>query len=402
MLPKGVAPSSTRDTDAHDFSVVLGGPLFRAYRLTHLSGEALELATRRVVVVSLFAWVPLLVLSAFEGSAWSGVKEPFLRDPDVQARLLIALPMMIAGELLVHRRMSLAAREFLRRGLVTDAGRPRFEAAIASALRLRNSSLAEFLLLALVYLLGITVIWHSVSALDIDSWYRHPDGDAYHVTIAGWWYRLVSLPLFQFILYRWYLRLGVWAWLLWKVVRTGLDLLPTHPDRCGGLGFLGESTYALVPLLAAHGTLFAGVAASGIAFEGRTLAEYWPGVILLATLVFLIALGPLLVFVPTLLRTKINGLQEYGLLAQHYVHDFDRKWVHDNAVAAEPLLGTSDLQSLADLGNSYQVIAGMGLMPITRETLVRLAGATLVPLVPLVLSLFSVRELLTLVLKGLG
>ena len=62
--------------------------------------------------------------------------------------------------------------------------------------------------------------------------------------------------------------------------------------------------------------------------------------------------------------------------------------------AEEPLLGSADIQSLADLGNSYGVVQDMRIVPITRDALLRLVGATLAPIVPLALTLMSLEELL--------
>ena len=69
--------------EPYDFSLVLGGPLYQIFRRAHLSGSTLELLQRRVIVISLFAWLPLLILSILEGRAWgSGVEMPFLYDVD--------------------------------------------------------------------------------------------------------------------------------------------------------------------------------------------------------------------------------------------------------------------------------------------------------------------------------
>ena len=79
--------------DPYDFSLVLGGPLFQLVARARLSGNALELLVRRVVVISLFAWLPLLILSILGGRAWGdGVRVPFLVDLEVHARFLLALP----------------------------------------------------------------------------------------------------------------------------------------------------------------------------------------------------------------------------------------------------------------------------------------------------------------------
>ena len=384
-----------------DFSLVLGGPLFQLYRLLHLAGQALEFTTRRTLVVALVAWIPLLVISLIEGTAWTGVGQPFLLDVDVNARLLIALPLLVGGELFVHRRMRLTVGAFLNRGIVTGAAQAKFEAAENSALRARDSRVAEILLLVFVYVIGVAVIWNQLVELDADTWYHRASGKTIHMTIAGWWYQWISLPLFQFILFRWYYRLGIWAFFLWRVSRCGLKLVPTHPDRSAGLGFLGAFSYALVPFLMAHGTLFAGVIGVGIFFGGRTLVSYWPTLAAFSAFVVVISLGPLLAFAEPLARTKRLGLAEYGSLAQEYVADFDGKWIRAGSARDAKLLGSSDIQSLADMANSYQVIPNIRLIPISPQVALRLIIITLSPMAPLLLTVIPARELVSMLLKGL-
>ena len=235
--------------DPRDFSIVLGGPLFQLLRWAHLSDDALLLVQKRIVVISLFAWLPLLVLSVLGGNFLKGsVAVPFLRDIEVHVRFLVAMPLLIGAELLVDRRMRPLTKQFLDRQLVPDGAMPRFEAAIASAARLRNSVIAEVLLIALVYGVGVPV-WRQSVALNAATWYATPSStDGVRLSIAGWWYAYVSLPVFQFLLVRWYFRVFIWARFLWQVSRIRLNLVPTHPDRAGGLGFLAILASAFVPL----------------------------------------------------------------------------------------------------------------------------------------------------------
>src|SRR5687768_6139900 len=85
---------------------------------------------------------------------------------------------------------------------------------------------------------------------------------------------LVSAPIFQFIQLRWYFRFFLWFLLLFRVSRLNLHLVPIHPDRTGGLGFLGASPLAFAPVLIAQGTILAGLIASRIFFGGQTLPEF--------------------------------------------------------------------------------------------------------------------------------
>ena len=113
-------------------------------------------------------------------------------------------------------------------------------------------------------------------------------------------------------------------------------------------------------------------------------------------LIFLmcIILGPLLFFVPQLAQAKRTGSREYGVLAERYVREFDSKWLRGGAPAGKPLVGSSDIQSLADLGSSFQVVREMRIMPIKRDDVLRLVVATLLPIVPLALTMMSLEELL--------
>ena len=378
-----------------DFSFILGGPLYQLFRSAHLSGDTLELLWRRIVIITLFAWLPLLVLSAYNGQLLVGTSAmPFLLDAEVNIRFLVAMPLLIGAELVVHRRMRLVGSQFLGRNLIPAAAKPRFEAAVASLFQLRNSIIAELLLIAFVYGVGVLVIWRLYTFINTDSWYTVPAVTGRRLSLAGMWYGYVSVPLFQFLLLRWYFRLFIWGRFLWQVSRIELSLVPTHPDRLGGLGFLALTAYAFLPLAAAHGVALAGMIANRIIHLGISLVAFKAEVAVVVVFVQCLVFVPLLLFAPQLARTKRNGRIEYGTLAERYVREFDTKWLRDGAPAGEPLLGSADIQSLADLNNSFEVVGGMRIMPVTKEAILVLAAATLLPVMPLLLTMMPLEEML--------
>ena len=381
--------------EPQDFSLVLGGPVFQLLRRAHITGDALELVRRRTILIALFAWLPLLALSALEGHALGGsVAVPFLRDVDVHVRFLVALPLLIVAELVVHQRMRFVLRQFHERRLIPASASNSLEAAIASAMRLRNSVLAELLLIAFVYLVGISVLWRHYMTLATPTWYATPTAAGTTLSMAGWWYGYVSLPFFQFLLLRWYFRIFIWARFLFRVSRIDLSLIPTHPDRVGGLGFLSNTAYAFVPLAAAHGAMLAGLIANRIFYQGAGLLDFKVEVAVVLAFLLCLVFGPLVVFAPRLAEAKRTGLREYGTLAERYVRDFDAKWLRGGAPAGEQLVGSADLQSLADLGNSFEVVRTMRAVPVTKEAVFQLAGVTLLPVVPLALTMMSLEDLL--------
>ena len=376
-----------------DFSLVLGGPLFKVLRRARLSGEHLELLRRRALVIAFFAWAPILLLSAFEGHALGGgIRIPFLYDIEAHVRFLVALPVLLAAELIVHQRISPAVRQFVTRRIVVPAEIPKFHAAIESTLRARNLVKLEVVLLVLVYTLGLW-LWRNQTALEAASWYALPEGGQLHLTLAGYWYIFVSLPIFQFILLRWYLRFFLWFRFLWQISRLDLRLMPTHPDRAAGLSFLRTGIFAFSPILFAQGALLAGLIASQIFYAGQSLLNFKVQVIGFVVFFLVIILSPLAVFTPHLLRAKRQGLGDYGRLASRYVHEFDEKWMKGGASVDEEFLGSGDIQSLADLGNSYEVIREMRPVPFGLKDVFRLAVTTVAPLVPLALTVVSLEEL---------
>lgn len=241
--------NTTNHSEKPDFSLALGGPLFQLLRRTYLSGDALELLHRRILVISLVAWLPLLFLSVLDGHAiGSAVRIPFLYDIDTHVRFLIALPGLIACELIVHLRLGPAVRQFEERGIVVKEELPKFNAIIGSVMRMRNSVTLEAALLILAYSIGPWA-WQIHVAPGAATWYTMSEETHLHLTPAGYWYAFVSIPIFRFMLLRWYARLFLWIWFLWRTSRLKLRLTPTDPDRTGGLSFLGNSSYAFGLLL---------------------------------------------------------------------------------------------------------------------------------------------------------
>jgi hypothetical protein len=376
-----------------DFSLVLGGPLYQLLLRSGLIRPPVGNLGGRIAVITGLTWLPLLALTILDGRFAGGVKTPFLSDFEVQVRLLFALPLMILAELVVYARMRAIAAQFTERHIITEALKPAFNSIVASAMRLRNSMGVEVALLVCAVIAGPWV-WREALALRSDTWYATVSPSGLSYTPAGQWYAHVSVPVFQFILLRWYYRLFIWWRLLFQVARLDLNLVPTHPDRCCGLGFLGNVVFAFAPLLMAHSGLIAGFVANRIIHEGATLPQYRFEILGFAGLLLAMALAPLCVFTPRLSNARLVGMRTYGRLASQYVTGFAGKWTGDAPGHGEPLLGTADIQSLADLDNSYSIIREMRLAPFGRDTIVRFLVVIALPLAPLALTMFSAEELL--------
>jgi hypothetical protein len=381
-----------------DFSLVLGGPLYQLYLRTRLSTPLLGLLRRRVVSISLICWLPLLLLSLVQGHAVRGLPVPFLLDVEVHIRFLVALPLLIAAELIAHKRIVMVVRHFLDRHIVAPEDHQRFAEIISSTMRLRNSVLFEAVLLVLCFTLG-QWIWKGQFALKIPTWYEMNSGGGSHLTAAGYWYEFLSLPIFRFILFRWYFRLFLWYQFLWRVRGLPLHLNLYHPDRAAGLGFLSASVFAFGPVLLAHTTFLAGFIGERIWHAGATLPTF--KMLIIASLLFLLLLVnmPLTFFAVHLARAHRAASREFGILASHYVNDFRTKWVQHPSGKSGPLLGTPDIQSLADLGNSFKSVSDIRFIPFGKDTILRLGGLLILPLLPLTLTVVPIKQIIDWLIK---
>jgi hypothetical protein len=382
------------DGDIRSFSLVLGGPLYQLYLRSRLARPPLELLHRRIIALVLLTWVPPAVLSLLEGHAVGGVAVPFFKHLAVHVRFLISLPLLIMAETIVHQRVMEAVAQFSSRRVVAPEARDRFDAAIASAERLRNSVGAELVLLILAWTIGYS-IWKQ-NSLGAGTWYSNGAGS---YTIAGYWYVFVSLPLFRFILIRWGFRLLIWFRFLWSVSRLPLRLDALHPDHAGGLGFLGETPFTLLAVFLAQTFLLSGKIADHIWHDGATLPHFKLEIVAILLIQVLLGYFPLIFFVPQLARARREGLRDYGIVATNYVSAFREKWITRATSEKEPLLGTADIQSLADLSNSFNVAGEMNLLPFTNKSILRMAIILALPILPLLLTMIPLSEIIDRLLK---
>jgi len=386
------------DSEAASFSLVHGGAIYRISRRFRLTREGLLGLSIRCAVSFGLTFVPLAVLAAAQGVLYGHrVILPLLSDITIYARFVFALPFLVVAEPIVDRRLADAIRMFHTTGVLEGSAQADFDRAMRRLEQVRDSFLPEILLL----LGAFTFSWVSSRAileLPVSSWRELVPHSALSLTMAGRWFELVSLPIFQFLALRWLWRILLWAVFLIRVSRSELKLVATHPDGAAGLAFLGEAhtvfVFVLIPIAAtaaAKGVQF-------IQFSGSTIMSLQPALGSFAAFGLLLALGPLLVFTPKLVHTKRAGLYRYGTLASDYTRQFDRKWLQGGS-GDEEILGTADIQSLADLGNSFAFVEKMRVVPANLRHAITVLLASVLPVVPFLALVVPVKEILNQLLS---
>ncbi len=382
------------------FSLVAGGPAHRLLERLRLVEPGSSRLRRRAVLAIFLPWFILLILSAAQGLAiGNAVKIPFLYDFAAYAMFLVAMPMLILGEALIEHHIAAAAVHFGRSGLITDTDRIKYESALDRAARMRDSTLAEVILLGLAGLSAVLV--RHEFPLDFSTWRSIVSASGHTRTLAGWWYLVVGVALFQFLVWRWLWRLFIWYGFLWRMAKLDLRLIPTHPDRAAGLGFVGDSQRVFWIIVFAFSATGAGTLGNEIVFGGVTLASFKFAIAGYVVLVLLVFLLPLTMFSPRLSRAKLRGLHTYGTLAILHNQLFDDKWVHGDNTKRESVLGVPDISSLADLGSASDVLYRMRPIPFDPADALALVLAAMLPMTPLLLTVVPAQTMIDLLLKVL-
>jgi hypothetical protein len=355
----------------HAFSLTRGGPFYRLLRRAHLTDAA---GKPRALQIAAVAWIPLAVGTLFD-LAVRGRIDAVATDLSVHVRLLVMLPLMIAAENLLEVRCAAAARHAYEENL---AHRTSLESIFGRANHLRDAWHPEALLFVLVVIVG--QVW-------LRSWSGVHLGT---MTLTRAWCFLIALPLVQFVLVRWLWRWAVWSVVLARLARSPLALDALHPDRAAGLKILAAPTEAFAIFLTATMSMIAASWWERIHAGQTTLQSLVPQFVTFFVVAVVVACGPLVLFSRQLYRARHRDATAYHGLAREYADAFRTKWL--GAHTGERVLGTSDIQSLSDLGNSYRAAEDTRIYPFDLRTILILAVGTVAPMVPLMLATAPVVE----------
>lgn len=384
------------DVKTPEFSL-LGGPLHRmACRLGLTRAPANS--TGVGLALGLITWGVLMALS-FVQWLLDGTAAAHFPTIGAHVRLLIAIPLLFVTEAWVDPRTTAFVRETERSGLIPQSELPDLSREIRRVRRLNEFWLVEAGLLVAAF--GMELLNAHFSMLETKAWAMAPAGAGAELTLAGSWYWMFCLPLFRFLLLRWLWRLGVWTFFLWRLSRLEIRLIPIHPDYTAGLGNLELVHIHFAPLIAAISAVLAASYAEDVSAGKLAFEAIFPQVVLILLVDMALFTGPLFIFTPKLWRCRLKGLSDYMVFSERYVRKFDRKWLRGGAGSGDELLGTADIQSLADLSNSIEIVRNMRWVPVSYGLLVSFAAAAILPMLPLLLLKYPIDELAQRILQML-
>lgn len=378
-----------------DDSLIRGGPFHQVQSVTRLIQPAQRRFKRRITFAIAIGWVPLLLITLlFE----PGAVVSFLRDYRIHSRMLIAVPVLLLGQGLMESQFATVIAHLRKAHLLADFDLGLTDELVAGLRRLRDSVLPELI----IFLLVVTHTALSFSKLvDATPWLATATGASLRLTPAGWYAVLISASIFQFLL-----GLSLWKWLLWtmfafKLSGLHLKLVPTHPDGHGGLGFLGLMVVGFTPISCAVTAVIGATWRHEILHGNAHLMNLKLPAITLVVIIAILALLPLLFFVPQLATLRRKGILDYSTLGQIEMTEFDEKWIEHRAGHESQVLTEMESSNVIDFSATYDRVKQLIPLPVDRGTLIPLALSIVIPALPTVFAEIPVAVALQDLLKAL-
>jgi hypothetical protein len=263
------------------------------------------------------------------GRLFAGVvSEPLMQHFGGHVRCLVAIPLFIAAEALAEAVNHRVFPYFVTSGLITEAMKPRFVAILRQGLWLRDSWVAAAVMAAGAVLSA----WRftgvgEIMPDDALSWAVISEAGRLRLGFGAWWYLCVVRPVFTFFLLHWVWRLGIVSVVFWRIAHLDLQLVPTHPDRAGGLGFLGRIPLIYSPVVLALSAVIAAHWAHQILYHGAHVTAFNLPLAVFVAAMLVIFLGPFLFFAPHLGQLKRRSLLEYGALVGEHGRLVQKRWI---------------------------------------------------------------------------
>jgi len=383
-----------------ELSLIQGDPFFRLQRRIGLiPNQGLGLI-RRALFFALLAWLPIAVWAVLKGRAIPGsVGEPLLQHFGIHFRFLVAVPLLILGEGMAHRVTTQLIPYFLTSGLVRDEHRGQFRQVLEGVARLRNSSHPWVLIVSVIF--AWIALGPSPASEHELVWATEGEPASMHVGFGGWWLAYVARPIFVALLAAWLWRLVLAFLLLKRIAALDLALVPTHPDRAGGLGFLEKLPSAFSLFAFAVSAVLAARLAHEVVYHGVHVVSLKAVALVFLILVVVLCLAPLLVFIPKLAGAKRRAVLQYGALIGEHGRLVHRRWIQRELVDESPLLDAPELGPVADTLSLYDAVTKMRTAPLGKTALMSIALPAGIPLLVLFAIEVPIKDMLLKILSSL-
>jgi len=360
-------------------SLVRDDPPFRLLRSAGLiPREGLGVA-RRALFFTVLASVPIAIWAWIAGRAISAAAgEPLLQHFGVHVRCLVGIPILILAQGFAHGLTTQLLPWFVRSGVITADKTDRFRDVVRSVGRLRSATLPW------VAIAAIVIVWSATGPMHKDademSWAIEGAGSSAQLGFGGWWFLFVARPIYIALVLGWAWRVVLLTVLFVRTAKLGLELVPTHPDGVGGLGFVERFATMFAPVVFVLSSALASQWAHQVLYHDTVVQTLRVPAVIFVVAMLLVFLAPLLVFAGPLIAAKRRAKLEYGALVGEHGDLVRKRWILHESVAKTDILDAPELGPVADTVSLYDAVARMRPVPIGKAALLAIAVPAVVPL----------------------
>lgn len=355
---------------------------------------------RRAIFWSMVAWLPIVVWAFISGRLTQHVaNEPLMGHFGIHVRFLIAVPLLIVAGGVVHAAMARLLPQFITSGVVPHEELPRLKEIISGIARLRGASIPWLIIFGIV-LARATVgdIMHQAHEIE---WATTPDGGRMNLGFGAWWFLYVGRPIYLTLQLAWIWRVILLFMLFRRIASLKLSLVPTHPDRAGGLGFLAGIPGAFAPIMFATTVVLAGMFAHDVVYHGVSVKSLYVEMGAVVGILVLLFLSPMLAFCGVLSRARRKALLEYGALVSQHGRLVRERWIEKRNVSEDGVLGASELGPVVDVSAMYDLVTEMRSVPLAKSSVAPLVLAAAAPMLAVLAIEIPIAELLKTLLRAL-
>lgn len=352
-----------------------------------------ESVLKKVIFFSALTWLPLFIITLIQNNAINpDITMPFLKDYESYGRFLISIPAIFIAEKFINLQTSGSLVHFVESGIISENNVGEYELLLNKYRKLSDSKSLQVVIfiISTLNIFLVKTFWGSL--MDFTSWKYDAVNDS--ITAAGYWYMIISLPVLKYLIFRLFCRFLLWSWFLWKISNMNLNLIAIDPDRSGGLGFLGivQSSFGFLGF--AQAAIASSEVANQVIYSGVPIEDYRFS-LLVIPIVVIVYLSPLFYFSRKLGKLKLDGIMIYSTLTHKYSKLFEDKWIRGNNINDnESILGSGDIQSLADIGATYEVVENIRVFPINLNIFLFMLIMVTIPFIPLLFLKFNIKQIL--------
>ncbi len=390
--------TGTSDAPDESFDLLRNDLLLRWQRKLRIAPPEGLGVVRRAIFFALLTWLPIVIWAFLNDRLLDAATgEPLLKHFGIHVRCLVAIPLFILAEAMAGNVLRKIVGQFRKSNIVSENQQAAFAATLEGMARLRDASLPW------IFVTGLALAWIFGAPVHPDSHEISWAATGSDFGFGGWWFLYVARPVFIVLLLGWLWRIALVIVLFHRIAQLELSLAPSHPDRCGGLGFLKKLPMALFLVTLAVSSIIASRWMHDALYHGQTLASLKAPFAVFVVFWSAMMLSPALLFAPRIATMKREALLSYGTLIGTHGQLVHQRWILGQNVNSESevgnILDAPELGPVVDISAIYDAVEKIKPVPIGKSSIMMVLIPIILPMLFVIAHEISLRDLLLKLLK---